>query len=79
MKDTVASCGYTFIWNLLDYSAGVVPVGRVDAARKLNRSCYGVGPADAIVGGEVRLTNLVASKAWGVYDAAKIAGLPTAV
>jgi len=89
MKDTVASCGYTFIWNLLDYSAGVVPVGRVDpvldAARKINRSCYGVGPAVAIVGGEekggreVRLTNLVASKAWGVYDAAKMAGLPTAV
>jgi len=89
MKDTVASCGYIFIWSLLDCSAGVVPVGRVDpvldTARKINRSCYGVGPADAIVGGEekggheVRLTNLIASKAWGVYDAAKMAGLPTAV
>jgi Asp-tRNA(Asn)/Glu-tRNA(Gln) amidotransferase A subunit family amidase len=26
MHDAVSSCGYTFLWNLLDYSAGVLPV-----------------------------------------------------
>ena len=73
MHDAMSSCGYTFLWNLLDYSAGVMPVGHVDAVR------------DALVA-PYRTTlkrlgsdHAVARGAWKHYDAAKMAGLPTAV
>jgi Asp-tRNA(Asn)/Glu-tRNA(Gln) amidotransferase A subunit family amidase len=65
-RDTVAACGYTFLWNLLDYTAGVMPVGRVDADLD--------GKGDGVT-----LANGVARKAWRVYDAEKMRGLPTAV
>jgi Asp-tRNA(Asn)/Glu-tRNA(Gln) amidotransferase A subunit family amidase len=66
MKDTVAACGYTFLWNILDYSAGVLPVGKVDAT------------LDRAEGKEV-MGNGVARKAWRLYDSEKMQGLPTAV
>ncbi|CAG7952730.1 unnamed protein product [Penicillium salamii] len=73
MHDAVSSCGYTFLWNLLDYSAGVIPVGHVDAGR------------DALVAPyKTTLKRLgadhgLARGAWKHYDSAKMAGLPTAV
>jgi Asp-tRNA(Asn)/Glu-tRNA(Gln) amidotransferase A subunit family amidase len=64
-RDTIGACGYTFLWNLLDYAAGVVPVGKVDAR------------VDAA--GEMRLGSKVAKKAWRLYDAGRMEGLPIAV
>ena len=75
-KDTIAACGYTFLWNLLDYAAGVVPVGRVDPA------CDDVNKATADADGRRgnrRGGNMIARKAWALYDARKMAGLPIAV
>lgn len=68
MTYSVASCGYTFMWNLLDYSAGVVPVGKVDPA--LDNSEKGNGG---------RLESAIARRAWSLYDPVKMKGLPTAV
>ncbi|KAK4985995.1 hypothetical protein LTR50_005587 [Elasticomyces elasticus] len=68
MRDAVASCGYTFLFNLLDYSAGVVPVTRVDAA------------TDALPSGfDVKKLNGVARGAYRFYDAREMHGLPVAV
>ncbi|EDN07951.1 conserved hypothetical protein [Histoplasma mississippiense (nom. inval.)] len=84
MKDAVSSCGYTFLWNLLDYSCGVMPVSRVDriadaiepsptknASQKRNayKRVLKVAGAD----------NAVARGAWKHYDSEKMHGLPTAV
>jgi fatty acid amide hydrolase len=66
MHDAVSSCGYTFIWNLLDYTAGVLPVTKVDAA------------ADALKVGW-RLSNGVAKGAYKHYDSVAMKGLPCAV
>lgn len=73
MRDAMSSCGYTFLWNLLDYSAGVVPVGHVDAVRDALAAPYrsvlkGLGSDHSVARG-----------AWKHYDAASMAGLPTAV
>lgn len=73
MHDAVSSCGYTFLWNLLDYSAGVLPVGHVDAVRDAL-----VAPYKTVLK-RVGADHSVARGAWQHYDAAKMAGLPTAV
>ena len=66
MHDAVSSCGYTFLWNLLDYSAGVVPVTKVDrVADKLHES--------------FRADNAIARGAYKHYDSEKMVGLPCAV
>ncbi|KAI5781302.1 acetamidase [Geopyxis carbonaria] len=64
----LGACGYTFLWNLVDYTAGVIPVGHVDRE------------TDAVVDGMVPDgANGVHRKVWGLYDADKMHGLPTAV
>lgn len=73
MRDAVSSCGYTFLWNFLDHSAGVIPVSHVDAAKD---SLY--GPYKAVLK-ERGANHALARGAWMHYDAAKMAGLPTAV
>ncbi|KAJ6151743.1 Amidase [Penicillium chermesinum] len=73
MHDAVSSCGYTFLWNLLDYSAGVLPVGHVDAVRDAL-----VAPYRAVLK-KLGSDHSVARGAWKHYDAGKMAGLPTAV
>ncbi|KAI4130123.1 MAG: hypothetical protein LQ338_001898 [Usnochroma carphineum] len=68
MRDAVAACGYTFLFNLLDYTAGVVPVTHVD--REL----------DALPEGfDVRGMNGAARGAYKHYDAGKMHGLPVGV
>ncbi|OJD23829.1 hypothetical protein ACJ73_04813 [Blastomyces percursus] len=84
MKDAFSACGYTFLWNLLDYSCGVLPVSRVDAIadaiepsptktssqkRNAYKRVLKVAGAD----------NAVARGAWKYYDSEKMHGLPTAV
>ncbi|KIW19045.1 hypothetical protein PV08_03335 [Exophiala spinifera] len=66
MKDAVASCGYTFLWNLLDYSAGILPVAKVD--KELDALEKGWKPTNGIERG-----------AYKHYDASKMEGLPIAV
>jgi fatty acid amide hydrolase len=66
MHDAVSSCGYTFLWNLLDYTAGVVPVTKVDAKE------------DRLPDG-FRVENGVSRGAYKHYDAVKMEGLPCAV
>ncbi|KAL8702122.1 MAG: hypothetical protein Q9201_004556, partial [Fulgogasparrea decipioides] len=68
MREAVSSCGYTFLWNLLDYSAGVVPVTHVDA--KLD----GLPP-----GFDIRGLNAVGKGAYRHYDAGEMHGLPVGV
>lgn len=73
MKDAVSSCGYTFLWNLLDYSAGVMPVSHVDAKKDALEAPY------RTVLKQLGANGALAKGAWKHYDATKMAGLPTAV
>ncbi|KAI4242745.1 MAG: hypothetical protein LQ352_007177 [Teloschistes flavicans] len=68
MKDAVSSCGYTFLWNLLDYTAGVLPVAHVDA--ELDALPKGFGASGM---------NGVARGAYQHYDAERMQGLPVGV
>ncbi|KAJ6084591.1 Amidase [Penicillium sp. IBT 16267x] len=73
MYDAMSSCGYTFLWNLLDYTAGVLPVGHVDAVRDAL-----VAPYQTVLQ-RLGSNHAVARGAWKHYNSAKMAGLPTAV
>lgn len=66
MHDAVSSCGYTFLFNLLDYSAGVIPVTKVD--KVLDRLPKGF-----------KATNGVMQGAYKWYDSEEMEGLPCAV
>lgn len=66
MHDAVSSCGYTFLWNLLDYTAGIVPVTKVDAEK------------DAL-SKHFKAENGVQRGAYKHYDSKAMAGLPCAV
>ena len=68
MHDAVSSCLYTFLFNLLDYTTGIVPVTKVD---KLIDTV-----PESI---NVKKMNGMERGAWGQYDAEKMAGLPVAV
>ncbi|KZT65257.1 amidase signature enzyme [Daedalea quercina L-15889] len=65
MKEGWKACGYTFLWNLLDYSAGVLPVTHVDRAR------------DAL--GSFQAKNAIEAGQYRMYDADKMHGLPVGV
>jgi Asp-tRNA(Asn)/Glu-tRNA(Gln) amidotransferase A subunit family amidase len=67
MKDAVASCGYTFLFNLLDYTCGIIPVTKVDAT------------VDTLPKEFVINNNGVARGAYKHYDAQKMHKLPVAV
>jgi amidase len=66
LYNSVSSCGYTFMFNLLDYAAGVLPVTRVDRAK------------DAVAPG-FKPSNAVEKGAYMNYDADKQHGLPVGV
>ncbi|KAK4504512.1 hypothetical protein PRZ48_005428 [Zasmidium cellare] len=68
MKDAAASCGYTFLFNLLDYTCGIVPVTHVDPSKDM------LSPSV-----KINKMNGVARGAYKHYDAIKMAGLPVAV
>lgn len=68
MKDACAACGYTFLFNLLDYAVGVIPVTRVDPKIDMLPSSV-----------DVRKMNGVARGAYKHYDAIRMAGLPVGV
>ena len=66
MHDAVSSCGYTFLWNLLDYPAGIIPVTKVD-------------PSKDALPSDFKPVNGVEVGAYKHYDAVKMAGLPCAI
>lgn len=68
MKDAVSSCGYTFLFNLLDYTCGILPVTHVD--QTLDRL-----PATF----RFEDLNGVAKGAYRYYNATDMHGLPVAV
>ncbi|GAB7365106.1 hypothetical protein MBLNU230_g6196t1 [Neophaeotheca triangularis] len=72
MKTAAPACGYTFLFNLLDYSAGVVPVTHVDA--KEDALSEGFLSSATFKG-----MNAVARGAYKWYDAGAMEGLPVGV
>ncbi|KAI0746528.1 amidase signature enzyme [Daedaleopsis nitida] len=67
MKNGFKGCGYTFLWNILDYSAGVMPVTHVDKE------------LDALKNDEFKPRNAIERQMYMLYDAAKMHGLPVGV
>lgn len=68
MATAVSSCGYTFLFNLLDYTAGIVPVTHVDPVK------------DSLPKGfSTKKLNGVAKGAYKLYDAEAMKGLPVTV
>lgn len=66
LYESVSSCGYTFMFNLVDYCAGVIPVTHVD------KSLDQVSP-------DFKPSNRVEAGAYVNYDAVKMHGLPVGV
>ncbi|OBT93145.1 hypothetical protein VE01_09187 [Pseudogymnoascus verrucosus] len=68
MGDACSSCGYTFLWNLIDYTAGIVPITHVDRTLDALPASF-----------SLRKLNGVARGAYMHYDADAMHGLPVAV
>ncbi|KAI9749227.1 MAG: hypothetical protein M4579_006955 [Chaenotheca gracillima] len=68
MKDAISSCGYTFLFNLLDYTTGIIPVTRVD------KTLDQLPPNFSL-----KSLNGVARGAYKHYDANAMHGLPVGV
>lgn len=68
MKEAVSSCGYTFLFNLLDYTCGIMPITHVD------RTLDALAPSF-----QISKLNGVAQGAYKLYDADAMHGLPVAV
>ncbi|KAK5122901.1 hypothetical protein LTR85_003466 [Meristemomyces frigidus] len=68
MKSAAAACGYTFLFNLLDYTCGIMPVTHVDPALDM------LAPSV-----KINKMNGVAQGAYEHYDAIKMAGLPVGI
>ncbi|KAI8985015.1 amidase signature enzyme [Trametes punicea] len=67
MKSAIAACGYTFLFNILDYSAGVLPVTHVDKE------------LDALDAKAFKARNSIERDMYRLYDATKMHGLPVGV
>ncbi|ODA76157.1 hypothetical protein RJ55_08440 [Drechmeria coniospora] len=68
MHDAVSSCAYTFLFNLIDYTAAVMPVTHVDRVKDRL-------PADF----SMRKLNGIAQGAYKHYDADAMHGLPVGI
>ncbi|KAI8623222.1 amidase [Xylariaceae sp. FL1651] len=68
MKDAVSSCGYTFLFNILDYTAGCIPITHVDKDTDNL-------PPDF----NFKKLNGVAQGAYKLYDAQAMHGLPVGI
>ncbi|KAI1111067.1 amidase [Nemania sp. NC0429] len=68
MKDAVSSCGYTFLFNVLDCTTGCIPITHVDKE------------VDGLPAGfDIRKLNGVAQGAYKLYDAKAMHGLPVGI
>ncbi|KAB8304158.1 hypothetical protein EYC80_003577 [Monilinia laxa] len=68
MREAVSSCGYTFLFNLLDYTAGVMPITHVDKELDQLPSNF-----------SLKSLNRVAYGAYKHYDATAMHGLPVGI
>ncbi|GME22569.1 Amidase [Neofusicoccum parvum] len=68
MKEACSSCGYTFLFNLLDYTCGILPVTHVDRVLDALPASF-----------NFKKLNGIAKGAYTHYDAIKMEGLPVAV
>ncbi|KAI1432840.1 amidase [Xylaria sp. CBS 124048] len=68
MKDAVSSCGYTFLFNVLDYTTGCIPITHVDKDMDSLPSDF-----------NIRKLNGVAQGAYKLYDATEMHGLPVGI
>ncbi|KAJ3539326.1 hypothetical protein NM688_g6377 [Phlebia brevispora] len=66
MKEGFKACGYTFMFNVLDYSAGVLPVTHVDRDQ------------DALLS-KMKARNAIEAGQYKMYDSNKMHGLPVGV
>jgi len=66
LAHSFGSCGYTFLFNLTDYPAGVIPVTKVD-------------PVEDALPKNFKPRNHVEKGAYKNYNAEKMAGLPVGV
>ncbi|KAJ8455019.1 hypothetical protein ONZ51_g12686 [Trametes cubensis] len=67
MKSGFKGCGYTFLFNILDYSAGVLPVTHVDKE------------LDALDTKAFKPRNAIERDMYQMYDSKKMHGLPVGV
>ncbi|KAK5992856.1 Acetamidase [Cladobotryum mycophilum] len=68
MHDAVSSCGYTFLFNVIDYTAGVLPVTHVDKEKDQLPSNFNISKLNGIAQGAYKL-----------YDADDMHGLPVGI
>ncbi|RDL33172.1 Amidase signature (AS) enzyme [Venustampulla echinocandica] len=68
MHDAVSSCGYTFLFNMLDYSSGVMPITHVDKSLDQLPETF-----------NIKKLNGVAQGAYKHYDATAMHGLPVGI
>ncbi|KAK7034675.1 hypothetical protein VNI00_012317 [Paramarasmius palmivorus] len=66
MKNGFKSCGYTVLFNMLDYTAGILPVTHVDATLDRLPQSF-------------KSRNTIEASVYRMYDAEKMAGLPIGV
>ncbi|KAH7882474.1 amidase signature enzyme [Phlebopus sp. FC_14] len=66
MRHGWKACGYTFLFNLLDYSAGVMPITHVNSATD-------------VVSASFRARNAIERENYRMYDATTMEGLPIGV
>ncbi|KAI0819466.1 amidase signature enzyme [Trametes gibbosa] len=67
MKTGFKGCGYTFLFNILDYSAGILPVTHVDKE------------LDTLDAHAFKPRNAIERDMYKLYDATKMHGLPVGV
>ncbi|CAJ2499680.1 Uu.00g025330.m01.CDS01 [Anthostomella pinea] len=68
MKEAVSSCGYTFLFNVLDYTCGCIPVTHVDKGLDKLPPTF-----------NIKKLNGVAQGAYKLYDAEAMHGLPVGI
>ncbi|KAI6038345.1 amidase signature domain-containing protein [Pisolithus marmoratus] len=71
-KVTLVSCANMMIWNILDYTAGVLPITTV-------QSTLDALPSTFLNSSEYAAMGLIAKGVYAVYDASKMDGLPVGV
>lgn len=71
-KVTLVSCANMMIWNILDYTAGVLPITTV-------QSTLDALPSDFLNSSEYAEMGVVGKGVYAVYDAIKMDGLPVGV
>ncbi|KAF5380778.1 hypothetical protein D9757_007103 [Collybiopsis confluens] len=72
LKASLMTASYAFLFNLLDYATGSMPVTRVDKA-------VDSLPADFMSSPEHKAMNIICKTSYSVYDAESMHGLPVGI